>query len=84
MISGGEPAEPNGVAPTRRCIRVASSEKGYSKDPIVDGPCLSLHRMEIPIVDAPGAKVDDKKAGDKKPKADEPAAEKKAPPAETK
>lgn len=48
MISAGEPAGESGMMPTRRCIRVAAAKGAYSKEPIMDGPCLSMHRNAAP------------------------------------
>jgi hypothetical protein len=89
MISGGVPAKPGDVAPTRRCIRVRKAEAGFEKDAIMDGPCLAMHRIEIPIVDAAekdsGAKIKKDTKADKKPTAEKkPAPEKKAPTPESK
>ena len=45
MISAGTPAEGESALPIRRCQRVLAGASGYSKDPPMDGPCLSIHRL---------------------------------------
>lgn len=44
MISAGSPNPENGLMPHRRCLRIRTAEGANTKDAIIDGPCLELHR----------------------------------------
>ena len=46
MISAGAPAEGEEVMPVRRCLQVLKTEDGFAKAPIIDGPCLTMHRIK--------------------------------------
>lgn len=46
MISAGAPKEGEQVMPVRRCVRISRQEDAsLAKEAIVDGPCLSIHRL---------------------------------------
>ncbi len=45
MISAGANDAETGLMAHRRCLRVRATESGLEKDPIIDGPCLEMHRV---------------------------------------
>ena len=92
MISAGSPNAENGLMPHRRCLRVRVAEGANTKDAIIDGPCLELHRKgraaalaaeEKEKKEAAAKGADDKAAPDKgaddKAAADKGAKDKAAP-----
>jgi hypothetical protein len=52
MISAGATGAETGVMAHRRCLRVRATEGGLEKDPIIDGPCLELHRKSRAAAEA--------------------------------
>jgi hypothetical protein len=46
MISAGDESKQSGMLEHRRCIRVRSDKDTFSKDEIMDGPCLGVHRRD--------------------------------------
>ncbi len=64
MISAGEESKESGMLEHRRCIRVRVVDGALSKDAIIDGPCLEMHRRERAAAEADKGD-EDVVAGDK-------------------
>ena len=51
MISGGEETGEEMVMAHRRCVRIYLKDDAYVKEEVVEGPCLSVHKVVQPPSD---------------------------------